>query len=901
MWHRRLEHANWRLISKLSKLQLVKGLPDIDYHSDALCGACQRGKIVKSSFKTKDIVSTSRPLELLHIDLFGPVSTASLHGSKYGLVIVDDYNRWTWVKFIKSKDVACDVFSSFCTQIQSEKESKILKVRSDHGGEFENEPFEAFCEKHGIFHEFSSPRTPQQNGVVERKNRTLQEMARTMIHENNLPKHFWAEAVNTACYVQNRIYIRPILEKTAYELFKGRKPNISYFHQFGCTCYILNNKLYLKKFDAKAQRGIFLGYSERSKAYRVYNSETLCVEESMHVKFDDKELEDKTSKQGESSAEIQVPEATPEPDQIAESEDSPEAEPTSEAQDETASDEAQDGSHQADPPRNTFKHKSSHPEELIIGNKDSPRRTRSHFRQEESMIGLISMIEPTTVDEALSDDGWILAMQEELNQFQRNDVWDLVPKPQHKNIIGTKWVFRNKLNEQGEVTRNKARLVAQGYSQQEGIDYTETFAPVARLEAIRLLLSYAVNHGIILYQMDVKSAFLNGVIEEEVYVKQPPGFEDIKYPDHVFKLKKSLYGLKQAPRAWYDRLSNFLIKNDFKRGQVDTTLFRRTLGKDILVVQIYVDDIIFGSTNASLCKEFSELMQDEFEMSMMGELKFFLGIQINQCKDGVYVHQSKYTKELLKKFKLEDCKVMNTPMHPTCTLSKEDEGAKVDQKLYRGMIGSLLYLTASRPDILFSVCLCARFQSDPRESHMTAVKRIFRYLKGTTNLGLLYRKSLDYKLIGFCDADYAGDRIERKSTSGNCQFLGDNLISWASKRQTTIAMSTAEAEYISAASCCTQLLWMKHQLEDYQIIANSIPIYCDNTAAICLSKNPILHSRAKHIEIKHHFIRDYVQKGILDIQFIDTENQWADIFTKPLTVERFDFIKKNLNMHFVSD
>ena len=901
MWHRRLGHANWRLISKLSKLQLVKGLPDIDYHSDALCGACQRGKIVKSSFKTKDIVSTSRPLELLHIDLFGPVSTASLYGSRYGLVIVDDYSRWTWVKFIKSKDVACDVFSSFCTQIQSEKESKILKVRSDHGGEFENEPFEAFCEKHGIFHEFSSPRTPQQNGVVERKNRTLQEMARTMIHENNLPKHFWAEAVNTACYVQNRIYIRPILEKTAYELFKGRKPNISYFHQFGCTCYILNNKLYLKKFDAKAQRGIFLGYSERSKAYRVYNSETLCVEESMHVKFDDKELEDKTSKQGESFAEIQVPEATPEPDQIAESEDSPEAEPTSEAQDEAASDEAQDDSHQEDPPRNTFKHKSSHPEELIIGNKDSPRRTRSHFRQEESMIGLISMIEPTTVDEALSDDGWILAMQEELNQFQRNDVWDLVPKPQHKNIIGTKWVFRNKLNEQGEVTRNKARLVAQGYSQQEGIDYTETFAPVARLEAIRLLLSYAVNHGIILYQMDVKSAFLNGVIEEEVYVKQPPGFEDIKYPDHVFKLKKSLYGLKQAPRAWYDRLSNFLIKNDFKRGQVDTTLFRRTLGKDILVVQIYVDDIIFGSTNASLCKEFSKLMQDEFEMSMMGELKFFLGIQINQCKDGVYVHQSKYTKELLKKFKLEDCKVMNTPMHPTCNLSKEDEGAKVDQKLYRGMIGSLLYLTASRPDILFSVCLCARFQSDPRESHMTAVKRIFRYLKGTTNLGLLYRKSLDYKLIGFCDADYAGDRIERKSTSGNCQFLGDNLISWASKRQTTIAMSTAEAEYISAASCCTQLLWMKHQLEDYQIIANSIPIYCDNTAAICLSKNPILHSRAKHIEIKHHFIRDYVQKGILDIQFIDTENQWADIFTKPLTVERFDFIKKNLNMHFVSD
>lgn len=294
VWHKRLGHANWRLISKISKLQLVKGLPNIDYHSDALCGACQKGKIVKSSFKSKDIVSTSRPLELLHIDLFGPVNTASLYGSKYGLVIVDDYSRWTWVKFIKSKDYACEVFSSFCTQIQSEKELKILKVRSDHGGEFENEPFELFCEKRGILHEFSSPRTPQQNGVVERKNRTLQEMTRTMIHENNLGKHFWAEAVNTSCYIQNRIYIRPMLEKTAYELFKERRPNISYFHQFGCTCYILNTKDYLKKFDAKAQRGIFLGYSERSKAYRVYNSETHCVEESTHVKFDDREPGSKT-------------------------------------------------------------------------------------------------------------------------------------------------------------------------------------------------------------------------------------------------------------------------------------------------------------------------------------------------------------------------------------------------------------------------------------------------------------------------------------------------------------------------------------------------------------------------------------------------------------------------------
>jgi len=304
--------------------------------------------------------------------------------------------------------------------------------------------------------------------------------------------------------VTNRIYIRPMLNKTAYELFKGRKPNISYFHQFGCTCYILNNKVYLKKFDAKAQKGIFLDYSERSKAYKLYNSETHFVEESMHVKFDDKEPGSKTPEQVESIAGSEESDNYSESDQISELDgtseavtapDAPEAATAPDVPVVETSEEAHDDSQQVIHSRNSFKYKSSHPEDQIIGNKESPRRTRSHFRPEESVLGLLSVIEPTTVDEALADDGWILAMQDELNQFKRNDVWDLVPNPEHKNIIGTKWVFRNKLNEHGEVIRNKARLVAQGYSQQEGIDYTETFAPVARLEAIRLLLSYAVNHN----------------------------------------------------------------------------------------------------------------------------------------------------------------------------------------------------------------------------------------------------------------------------------------------------------------------------------------------------------------------------------------------------------------------
>ncbi|KAK6163684.1 hypothetical protein DH2020_000548 [Rehmannia glutinosa] len=400
-------------------------------------------------------------------------------------------------------------------------------------------------------------------------------------------------------------------------------------------------------------------------------------------------------------------------------------------------------------------------------------------------------------------------MQEELNQFERNDVWELVPCPPSQTIIGTKWVFRNKLDDQ-----------------EEGIDYDETFAPVARLEDIRILLAYSCFKIFKLYQMDVKSVFLNGIIQEEVY-----------------KLKKALYGLKQAPRAWYDRLSSFLLQNCFIRGKVDTTLFVFEKGQDCLLVQIYVDDIIFGATNDSSCKKFSKLMQGEFEMSMMGELNFFLGLQIKQCQEGIYISQSKYTKELLKKFGIEEGRTVSTPMATNVKIDKDEKDKSMDESKYRGMIGSLLYLTASRPDILHAVCLCARFQSNPKESHMSAVKRIFRYLKGTIQYGLFYPKNENFSLKGYSDLDYAGNIDDRKSTSRSCQFLGDCLVSWFSKKQNCVSLSTAESEYISAAFCCTQLLWMKQTLD-----------------------------------------------------FVTTENQIADIFTKALDFQRFNYLKQSLGV-----
>ncbi|WVZ63268.1 hypothetical protein U9M48_012910 [Paspalum notatum var. saurae] len=386
------------------------------------------------------------------------------------------------------------------------------------------------------------------------------------------------------------------------------------------------------------------------------------------------------------------------------------------------------------------------------------------------------------VSHALSDPNWVNAMHEELENFERNHVWDLVEPPPNCRPIGTKWVFKNKQGEDGMVVRNKARLVAQGFCEKEGIDYEETFAPVARLEAIRILLAFAASKGFKLQQMDVKSAFLNGFIEEEVYVRQPPGFESARFLDRVYKLRKALYGLKQAPRAWYARLKSFLLKSVLVMGSVDKTLFLLSRGGDTLIVQIYVDDIIFGGSSHALVSSFAEQMSREFEMSLMGELQFFLGLQIKQGLEGTFVYQAKYTRDILNKFNMGDSKPMTTPMSTNTALDADEDGEAVDQNEFRGMIGSLLYLTAIRPDIQFAVCLCARYQASPKTSHRQAVKRIFRYLKFTPELGLWYSSGSSLSLRGFSDADHAGCRIDRKSSSGTCQLLGTSLVSWSSRK-----------------------------------------------------------------------------------------------------------------------
>jgi hypothetical protein len=396
--------------------------------------------------------------------------------------------------------------------------------------------------------------------------------------------------------------------------------------------------------------------------------------------------------------------------------------------------------------------------------------------------------------------------------------------------------------------------------------------------------------------MDVKSDILNGSIKEEVYVEQPPAFESEEYPKPPYKLHKALYGLKQAPRAWYECLRDFLIDNGFRIGKVDSILFTRRMGKDLFVCQIYIDDIIFGSTNKTFCDECSKIMTNRFEMSMMGEHTFFLGFEMKQVEDRTFISQMKYTRDILKKFGMKKSKPIKAPMGTNGHLDLDMGDISVDQKVYHSMIGSLLYLYASSSNIMLSVCMCARFQAAPKECHLRAVKRIMRYLVLTPNLGLWYPKGSHFDLIGYSDVDYAKCKVDTKSTFKTCQFLDRSLVSWSSKKQNSVALSTTEAEYVAVGSCCAEPHWMRQTLKDYGYTMNQVSILCDNESAIKFSYNPCEHSKTKHIDIWHHFLRDHAINGDIVISHVRTNEQLTDICTKPLDEKRYRELRSELNI-----
>nr|GEV40459.1 retrovirus-related Pol polyprotein from transposon TNT 1-94 [Tanacetum cinerariifolium] len=849
LWHHRLSHLNFDTINLLLKNDIVIGLLKLKFIKDHLCSSCELGKAKRKSFQSKTTPSSKRRLQLLHIDLCGPMRVASINGKKYVLVIVDDYSRYTWTHFLRSKYETPEVFIDFLRLVQRGLHAQVRIVRTDKGMEFLNKTLHAYFAVEGILHQTFVAQTPEQNDVVERQNRTLVEAARIMLSATKVPMFFWAESIATTCFTQNRSLVIPRHKKTPYHIINDRKPSVKFFYIFGPLCYIVRDGENLDKMKEKGNACIFIGHSTQSRVYMMASD---------HVSSDPVPKCQRTALEHDSlSPRPQCQENVPHADKTV---------TTSNELDLLFSlmfDELLNGSAQV-VSKSFTKTTADAPNQL---------RTRRQLESDGEMCMFaltVSRTEPKNIKKAMANSAWIDSMQEELHQFDRLDVWELVDRPLCKNVINMKWLWKNKRDEENTVIRNKSRLVAKGYAQKEGVDFEESFTPVARLEAVRLFIAYAAHKSFTVYHMDVKTTFLYGPLKEEVYVNQPDGFVDPYHLDKVYHLKKALYGLKQALRVWYDELSTFLVSKGFSKGSIDLTLFITKHRRDILLVQIYVDDIIFGSTNPKLSKQFEKLMHNKFEMSMMGELKFFFGIQIHQSPRGIFINQAKYAQEILIKHGMTLCDSVGIPM-ATKHLDADLSGTLVDQTKYRSMVGALMYLTTSRPDIVHVTCYCARYQAKPTDKHLTVVKRIFQYLKDTIHMGLWYPKDSGFELTTFLDSDHAGCLDSRKSTSG-------------------------EAKYVSLSVCYAQVLWMRTQLTDYGFHFDRIPMYCDSKAAIAISYNPVQHSRTKHIDVRYHFIKEKVEKGIVELFFVGTEYQLADLFTKALPEERFKYLVRRLGM-----
>ncbi|CAL8990056.1 unnamed protein product [Prunus brigantina] len=880
IWHKRMGHLHFKGLSQLKEKEMVHGLPHLEA-VDGVCEGCQFGKQHREWFPKNQAWRASTPLELIHMDLCGPMQNESLAGNKYFMLLIDDFIRMTWVYFLRYKSDALNCFRKFKSMVELQSGYKVKCVRSDRGGEFTSSEFNKLCEDAGIQRQFTMAYTPQQNGVVERKNRTVVEMAKAMLHEKGLPYYLWVEAVHTAVYLLNRCPTKALRDKTPFEAYSTRKPGVAHLKVFGSVCFVHKPEENRQKLDAKSTRGVFVGYATCEKGYRVFDPVARKLILSRDVVFDEGATWN-WKEAAENSMIMVNEEEQPRNSQVEVFE--------------TPAGNRNSGFR----PLDSVSYGGSSKASSRLEDTQNFDHTPLKWRKLDDILAQCNLctMEPEKFEEAVKDESWMKAMKDELNMIEKNDTWELVDRPMDKPVIGVKWVFKTKLNLDGSVQKNKARLVAKGYSQKPGMDYNETFAPVARLDTIRTLIALAAQKSWQLYQLDVKSAFLNGVLEEEVYVDQPEGFVMKGSESKVYKLHKALYGLKQAPRAWYSEIDGYFAECGFTKSQSEATLYVKARGEaSILIVSIYVDDIVYTGNDQEMLEDFKKDMKEKYEMTDLGLLHHFLGMGVIQTPTSIFIHQKKYATTLLNRFSLSECKPVSIPLVTSEKLSKNDGSGLASEEQYRRIVGSLLYLTATRPDIMFAASLLARFMHCPTSKHLGTAKRILRYVKGTLDYGLEYVKGKGAVLIGYCDSDWSGSVDDSKSTSGYAFSFGSGVFAWASVKQNCVALSTAEAEYISASEATTQAIWLRFVLEDFgELQTEATPLHCDNISAIAITRNPVFHQKTKHIDRRYHFIKDALQEGTVDLIYCPTNEQLADIFTKALAKDRFCYLREKLGV-----
>jgi transposase InsO family protein len=940
-WHARFGHADSRAIMRLFTHQMADtadggtAIASLKraLSSQAHCETCLRGKQTRAPLTGSKGGSTraTRPLEVVHMDLAGPYAHTGRDGALFLLVVVDDYTRYLWVRGLARKWQAFDSFKQYKALAETQHCAaglRITQVRSDNGGEFVSNDFTQYLQASGIQRQLTAPYTSQQNGVAERAIRTINDAARTTLLASGLPSSFMFDAIAHAVYVRNRLPAAAQAGMTPFEAWHGRKPRVDVLRPFGCLAHVHVAEAHRNKMEARSRRCVLLGYSAESKQYRLYDPAARTIIQSRDVRFDEHLFYGSTVAEGGTvtqtiSDSLPVPMTDPAPQQ-------PSAPPAA-APNEAAADSGRRG-RSAGPPsvvlipsslagrREVHALQDARP--WSSGSSDVPSAVHidhatlaelgvSHGSETAELAAdLLALTaagdvpittDPVSVEAAMATPQaaqWRAAMKAEFDALQQAQTYTLVPPPRGQRPIGAKWVLKAKRNAAGEVIKYKARLVAKGYAQRHGVDYEETYAPVCRIGSIRVLIALAAHFDWEVHHMDVTSAFLNGDLEETVYMEQVPGFEARgEQADHVCKLSKSLYGLKQAGRTWNTKIDSALRAASFIPVPADMCVYKHQKDFGFVIVSLYVDDLLLFSNSTRALASFKAQLSAQFSMTDLGEAKFILGIEItrNRRQRTIALSQPSYSRDVVSAYGMDASTATDTPTQLGVRLMTAQDTFTADPsavRRYQSAVGALMWAAiCTRPDLSYAVGQLSQHASNPDKSHFKALNVCIRYLRGTTDYRLTYKgegRAEDVpELTGYSDADWAGDVNQRRSTTGYVFQLCGGAVSWQSKRQRTIAQSTVEAEYMAAASGAKEAIWLRSLLTGVGCMPSGPTILrVDNEGAIALADNPRHHDLTKHIAVRYHLIREHVADSTITLIHVPTELQAADGLTKGLSREK---------------
>jgi hypothetical protein len=922
--HCRMGHASPAALAALIKHGMVEDIESIpiDVKSDHVCNGCITGKAHRVPFGKNKFNRSNAIMDCLHVDLCGPVFgvnnketsiEAVEDGDNHFMIAIDEYSRKKWCETFKYKSGATDHLINLINRLEVESGKPLKELHTDGGKEFQSTRFIDYCKSKGIRITITTPYTPQDNPLSERGNRTILERVRPALHHARLSGKFWADATKAMCYVSNRLSTSSIKSMlTPEEVWSGVKPSIKHIKVFGCNAFVHVRKEERGKLDSKTTKAIYLRYNEQQHGYLVFDIENKKRITSRDVTFDEysfthaKEYTDLISDAGESFGDIgefnELFDNEVELAKIISRE--PAAVVTADASSTAA---------QPTPPQQPIKKvrwkqdgmiSEINPAKNII---DKPRARGAakyygmvNYKKEIGVDQSYLLIEvPRSYEEAMKSkhhSQWKVAMDREMKSLIDNDVFQLVPMPTDgkTNIMGCRWVFKIKFTSEGEIERFKARMVGQGYTQVFGIDYNETFAPVAKYKSLRILIAIATNKGYEMKQLDVETAFLYADVKEDIYMKQPKGYET-GGANMVWKLKKALYGIKQAPHEWNNEINNFIvIVLLFTRCKSDTCMYTRMsqTGR-IMIISIFVDDIVcaFHPEDSDEWVQIKQQIVLKYKIRDLGDIQFILGMKIirDRATKSLIVNHERYINDMLVKFGMEHSSTNDTPELTTKFDISKASGQAADVKLYQSIVGALLYTSISvRADISHAVNILSRYLQAPLHEHLVAAKRVLRYLKGTAAIGLRYGSTGEIVTSAYCDADWAGDVSDRKSQTGYVVKVGNNTVIWNSSKQKTTSLSTAEAEYMAVSAVVQEVTWVNSLLRELSFTQTTpTQIYCDNQAAIYICNNDSLHSRTKHIDIRHHYIRDEIKNKAIAISYVESAKQQADIFTKALGKQVF--------------